>query len=260
MRFAQILGCGLAVWWRFTRLAVLTLILQLIVTTAPWLPFLADVRERFLLPLLIFGSVLTVLGTTMVWLATLRGMWLLGEPGRRSAMAAWVRGLWAVLRQPLRSFLPFLVWALPGLVLLVLPLIYDGPAPGVFLLIAWLVVRAIRHHQANGYRAAALRELEAVATAAGDPSTRAQSLAAIAPLLKRTALCVFPRPEVASLTGEAWLQFLADSGGEAFANGAGRLLQEATYGETALNDEQTAELLDASRHWIRYHKRAVVHG
>ncbi len=125
------------------------------------------------------------------------------------------------------------------------------------LLIAWLVVRAIRHHQANGYRAAALRELEAVATAAGDPSTRAQSLAAIAPLLKRTALCVFPRPEVASLTGEAWLQFLADSGGEAFANGAGRLLQEATYGETALNDEQTAELLDVSRHWIQYHKKVV---
>jgi hypothetical protein len=139
VRFAQILGCGLAAWWRFARLALLTLILQLIVTSAPWLPFLADVRERFLLPLLVFGSVLTILGTMMVWLATMRGMWLLGEPGRRSAMAAWVRGLWAVLRQPLRSFLPLLVWALPGLALLVLPLIYDGPAPGVFLLVAWLV-------------------------------------------------------------------------------------------------------------------------
>jgi len=139
VRFAQILGGGLAVWWRFARLALLTLILQLIVTTAPWLPFLANVGERFLLPLLIFGSVLAVLGMMMVWLATMRGMWLLGESGRRSAIAAWVRGLWAVLRQPLRSFLPFLVWALPGLVLLVLPLIYDGPAAGVFLLIAWLV-------------------------------------------------------------------------------------------------------------------------
>jgi len=139
VRFAQILGCGLAVWWRFARLALLALILQLIVTTVPWLPFLANVRERFLLPLLVFGSVLTIVGTMMVWLATMRGMWLLGEPGRRSAMAAWVRGLWTVLRQPLRSFLPLFVWALPGLALLVLPLIYDGPAPGVFLLVAWLV-------------------------------------------------------------------------------------------------------------------------
>ena len=105
----------------------------------PWLPFLADVRERFLLPLLIFGLVLTVLGTVVVWLATMQGMWLLGEPGRRSAVAAWVRGLWAVLRQPLRSLLPVLVWALPGIALLVLPIIYDGPAVGAFLLIAWLV-------------------------------------------------------------------------------------------------------------------------
>ncbi|MCJ7754065.1 MAG: hypothetical protein MUP13_05845, partial [Thermoanaerobaculales bacterium] len=87
----------------------------------------------------IFGSVVTVLATTLVWLATLRGMWLLGEPGRRSATAAWARGLWAVLRQPLRSLLPFLALALPGFVFLALPLIYDGPAAAVFLLIAWLV-------------------------------------------------------------------------------------------------------------------------
>jgi hypothetical protein len=64
---------------------------------------------------------------------------LLGEPGRRSAIAAWVRGLWAVLRQPLRSLLPILVWALPGFVLLVLPLIYGGPAPTLIFLAAWLL-------------------------------------------------------------------------------------------------------------------------
>lgn len=123
------------------------------------------------------------------------------------------------------------------------------------LLVVWIVIRAIRHHQANRYRTVALRELEAVASAAGYPSTRAQSLAAIAPLLKRTALCVFPRPEVASLTGDAWLQFLAESGGEAFANGAGSLLLEATYGQGDLDDQQTSDLLDASRNWIRHHKR-----
>jgi len=139
VRLAQILGHGLAVWWRYARLALLALIVQVIVAASPWLPLLLDVEEQFVLPLLIFGSVLTVLATMLVWLATLRGMWLLGEPGRRSAMAAWVRSLWAVLRQPLRSLLPFLVWALPGLALLVLPLLYDGPAAAVFLLVAWLV-------------------------------------------------------------------------------------------------------------------------
>ena len=54
-------------------------------------------------------------------------------------MAAWVRGLWAVLQQPLRSLLPFFVWALPGLALLAVPLLYDGPAAAIFLLVAWLV-------------------------------------------------------------------------------------------------------------------------
>lgn len=139
VRLAQILGDGLAAWWRYARLALLALTLQAIVAATPWLPLLADIEGRFLLPLLIFGSVLTVLATVLVWLATLRGMWLLGEAGRRSATAAWVRGLSVVLRQPLRSLLPFLVWALPGLVLLALPLIYDGPAAAVFLLVAWLL-------------------------------------------------------------------------------------------------------------------------
>lgn len=127
------------------------------------------------------------------------------------------------------------------------------------LVIVWIVIRTIRHHQANRYRAAALRELDAVASAAGDPTTRSQSLTAIAPLLKRTALCVFPRTEVASLTGDAWLQFLAESGGQAFTNGAGRLLLEATYGHGNLDDQQTSDLLDASRKWIRHHKKVVAH-
>jgi len=139
VRLAQILGYGLAVWWRYARLALLALIVHVIVAAVPWLPFLVDIEAQFVLPLLIVGSLVTVLATMLVWLATLRGMWLLGEPGRRSAMAAWVRGLWAVLRQPLRSLLPFFVWALPGLALLVLPLLYDGPAVPVFLLIAWLM-------------------------------------------------------------------------------------------------------------------------
>jgi len=138
-RVTQILGHGLPVWWRFARLALLALVLQVVAAASPWLPLLADVEHRFLLPLLIFGSVVTVVATIVVWLAAFRGGWLLGEPGRRSAMAAWVRGLWAVLRQPLRYLLPFLVWALPGAALLVLPLLYDGPSAAVFLLVAWLV-------------------------------------------------------------------------------------------------------------------------
>jgi len=44
MRLAQILGSGLPVWWRFARLALLTLILQVIVVTTPWSPILIDIE------------------------------------------------------------------------------------------------------------------------------------------------------------------------------------------------------------------------
>jgi hypothetical protein len=133
-----ILGKGLAVWWRYARLALIALILQVIVMISFWIPLRADIEERLVLPLLVGASVLTVVATAFVWLAALRGGWLLGEPDRRSALAAWVRGLWAVLREPVRSVLPLFVWALPGLVLLVFPLLIDGPAPVFVMLVAWL--------------------------------------------------------------------------------------------------------------------------
>jgi hypothetical protein len=138
-RVAEILSHGLPVWWRFVRLALLALVLQVVCAVSPWLPFVADVEQRFLLPLLVFGSVVTVVATIFVWLSALRGGWLLGEPGRRSALVAWLRGFGLSLRQPLRSVLPVLIWALPGSALLALPLLYNGPAAALFLLAAWLL-------------------------------------------------------------------------------------------------------------------------
>jgi hypothetical protein len=83
--------------------------------------------------------VATIIGVCLVWLAALRGTWLLAEPNRRSAVVAWVRGLFAVVRHPLQSTAPLVVWALPGIALLVLPLWYDGPGAALFLLVSWLL-------------------------------------------------------------------------------------------------------------------------
>lgn len=135
----QILARGLPVWWRFLRLVLLTLVVQAIGWASPWLPLLTDVEQRFLPPLLILGAVLNVAATILVWLAALRGGWVLAEHGRRSALLAWTRGLGLAVRQPLRSFVPLLVWAVPGLALLGLPVLYDGPAPGLFLPAGWLL-------------------------------------------------------------------------------------------------------------------------
>jgi hypothetical protein len=139
VRLGEIVGLGLAVWWRFARLALVTLVLLAAVVVVPWLPLYADVEQRTLRTLLFLGSVSTIVGAILVWLAALRGTWLLAEPKRRSALVAWLRGFFAVLRHPLRSLAPLIVWALPALALLILPLWYDGPVAVLVLLVSWLL-------------------------------------------------------------------------------------------------------------------------
>jgi hypothetical protein len=79
------------------------------------------------------------------------------------------------------------------------------PAPGWYVVIAlaliataWLALRLLRRWQANAYRRAALHELKSLDTPA-----------AIAELLRRTALAVSPRSSVAEKSGSAWLDWLA---------------------------------------------------
>ncbi len=78
-------------------------------------------------------------------------------------------------------------------------------APGWYVVIALILVlltltifRAVRRSQANAYRRAALHELKSLETPA-----------AIAELLRRTALAIAPRPVIAELIGPAWPDWLA---------------------------------------------------
>ncbi|WP_226575080.1 DUF4381 domain-containing protein [Acuticoccus sediminis] len=104
---------------------------------------------------------------------------------------------------------------------------------------AW---RCWRHWRANAYRRAALAELGA---AGDDPS-------AIAAILRRTALAAWPRGEVASLSGEAWLAFLDATGGRgAFAGGPGRAILAAPYRRDAA---PMPELIALAARWIRRHR------
>jgi hypothetical protein len=89
-------------------------------------------------PILVLGAVLTLVAVIVIWLATLHGAWLLGESGRRSALVAWARGLVATVRRPLRSLTVLMVWAIPGLALLALPLLLDARAAVFAAPVAWL--------------------------------------------------------------------------------------------------------------------------
>jgi hypothetical protein len=122
------------------------------------------------------------------------------------------------------------------------------PQPGWWLLAAGLlalmgcgVAWLVRRHRANAYRRAALRALPQTAPAA------------LADLLKRTALAAAPRPAVAGLTGEAWAAFLARTGG--FPRSAQLVLAQAALDPAQpLDVAQTEAVQAAVRHWIRRHR------
>lgn len=103
----------------------------------------------------------------------------------------------------------------------------------------------LRKRGENAYRRAALRALQSVDN---DP-------AAVAAILRRTALEAFPRSEVAGLSGSAWLTFLDEtSGGSSFRQGAGQILALAPYQRSQYD---TSDLRGIAEKWIRHHNKRV---
>lgn len=103
-----------------------------------------------------------------------------------------------------------------------MPQTWGWAALGLILLVACAITAILlwRRYRANAYRRDALRELEAVRD---DP-------AAIATILRRTALAAYPRHEVAGLVGDDWLRFLdARTSGTSFCEGPGRAVAVAPY-------------------------------
>lgn len=116
---------------------------------------------------------------------------------------------------------------------------------GVLLAAAalWLAWRWRRHRRINAYRRAALA---AIAGAKGDP-------AALAAILRRTALAAYPRVDVAGLYGDAWLAFLDQAyGGSGFSSGPGRGIAAAPYAPHT----DAPDLAALAAQWVRQHRAA----
>ena len=131
------------------------------------------------------------------------------------------------------------------------PVPFWPPAPGWILLlglfimlVAFLLVRAVIRYRRNAYRRAALAELR-LAAAGPEP------LPIIAALLKRTALAAFRREQVASLTGAAWVSWLARTGGRAVPAAVEAALKQGLYGGAATDPKA---LTDFAAGWIRRHR------
>lgn len=129
-------------------------------------------------------------------------------------------------------------WGVVGIALLVL-----------LLWLMWCYVTWLRR---NAYRREALRLLKAL-------PVHSSSLPQLDELLKRVALSAYPREQVASLSGIAWLKFLDGTmhgktvHGGSFVGGSARVLAEAAYQREEFQGDIRA-VLTAAENWIRHHE------
>jgi Domain of unknown function (DUF4381) len=132
------------------------------------------------------------------------------------------------------------------------------PAPGWWLLavvvvalLVWGGLLALRHYRIHRQRTRVMAVLENLEHGLGRDRTP-EALAAISILLRRLALMRYPRAQVASLSGAAWLAFLDAHGGDGgFRQGPGRVLASGPYQRAVPADLDVAGLSTLVRAWIR---------
>jgi len=122
--------------------------------------------------------------------------------------------------------------------------------------LVWAVVRVLQRHRRSLYRRQAAAELRGIEARLG---SREAALADLPVLVKRVALHLAPREEVAALSGPSWLAFLDRTWkGNAFRAGPGRLLPEIGYGTparlAAIQPAEVQGLLALLRAWLRGHR------
>lgn len=109
--------------------------------------------------------------------------------------------------------------------------------------LAWWLRPAARR------RRYACRELRRLRERGLEPAEAARAIQA---LLRRYALTVFGRDAAAPLSGPAWLKFVVEAGGEAFAGDSGRTMLAAAFGAAGNYSEADRERwFDAAEQFVR---------
>jgi hypothetical protein len=139
------------------------------------------------------------------------------------------------------------------------------PAPGWYLVFsgaavvaAWFCWQRFRQWRADAYRRASLNELARIKGLI-DSGEREPAMRKLPELIKRTAMSVWPREQVAAMSGTGWLKFLDETGNmNAFSQGDGGLLAEMAYaGDNKLQeipDDRIQYLMQIIEKWIREHR------
>ena len=116
------------------------------------------------------------------------------------------------------------------------------------IFLVWRIIRRWEFIKARRYLLGRLQQLKIEYDHEEDPVAIAIELSQ---LLRRAALCVFPRKDVAGLKSDAWLAFLDYTGKtSAFTQGPGRALLSAPYQSNASYDVD--KLFNAVNNWIKF--------
>lgn len=141
------------------------------------------------------------------------------------------------------------------------PVSWWPPAPGwwgLLLLSIILIATGVwlyRRHQANRWRSYALNECSQIKKLLGNEtdqtSVQQQAAQQISALLRRVALTRFPRNEVASLSGQDWIDFLTQSVNHKteLPAATAQTLLYAPYSQHSEHD--ISQLLNFAEHWIK---------
>lgn len=126
----------------------------------------------------------------------------------------------------------------------------------VLLALAFILWRWLHRRAQNRYRRDAVAEIAGLEAGITNEADRAQALAALSVIVKRTALAAWPREQVAALSGASWIEFLKAHAGRAKIGTEGYdIFAEAEY-RLAIStpDEATARRgFAAARQWIEGH-------
>jgi hypothetical protein len=134
------------------------------------------------------------------------------------------------------------------------------PAPGWWLLTTLVLLLAaaaawwwLRKRRCQARYRAAMAEVTSIRARYAVDGDATMLVRDLSKLLRRYALAMHPRRDVAALTGEDWLRFLdANGGGREFVDGVGRQLIDAPY--RPVGDIAAEPLIDLVAAWLRSHR------
>lgn len=125
------------------------------------------------------------------------------------------------------------------------------PAPGWYVVIAVLLcivlafsIRAVSRYRANAYRRAALRRLQSMD----------HNPAAIAEVLRRTALAIAPRTEIASMNSGEWVDWLTARSNSPIPDSVRAQLTTGIYAHPGTELGDVSALREFAAHWITQHR------